>query len=172
MLSKKWCYFVHQYLVETILLFRCSGKLCRMHMFVTPCISHLAELHGDLFSHHASHHASPLKVMFLWWSTKEVNNLRPTRFVVDATENSEVGGVATEVCGSHTRLWFCTILWDIYARIRTSYTYGQMYSAEKERGQVSGWTCRTCVQNFRVYLLGTSWTLSFGAENMYQVYFT
>ena len=33
-------------------------------------------------------------------------------------------------------------------------------------GQVSGWTCRTRVQNFRVYLLETAWTLTFGAEHM------
>ena len=45
-----------------------------------------------------------LKFMFLWRSTKEVNMLCPTRFVVDAAENSKEGGVAAEVCSSQTRL--------------------------------------------------------------------
>ena len=56
----------------------------------------LAELHSDLFSRHSS----PLEVYVLWRSTKEVKTLCPTRFVVDATENIEEGGVAAEVCGS------------------------------------------------------------------------
>ena len=45
-----------------------------------------------------------LKLMFLWRSTKEVKMLCPTRFVVDATENSIEGGVAAEVCNSQTGL--------------------------------------------------------------------
>ena len=60
----------------------------------------LVELHGDLFSRHAS----PLEVYVLWRSTKDVNMLCPARFVVDATENSKEGGVAAEVCSSQTRL--------------------------------------------------------------------
>ena len=56
----------------------------------------LAELHADLFSRHASH----LEFYVLWRSTKEVNMLCPTRFVVDVTENSKEGGVAAEVCVS------------------------------------------------------------------------
>ena len=55
-----------------------------------------------------------------------------------------------------------------YARTRTYYNYDQIYSGKKESplgGQVMGWTC-TCVQNFREYLLETSWTLRFDAENM------
>ena len=52
------------------------------------------ELHADLFSRHAS----PLEVCVLWRSTKEVKMLCPTRFVVDATENSKEGGVAADVC--------------------------------------------------------------------------
>ena len=59
----------------------------------------LAELLSDLFSRHAN----PLEVLF-WRSTKEVNMLCPTRFVVDAPENSKEGGVAAEVCSSQTRL--------------------------------------------------------------------
>ena len=35
--------------------------------------------------------------MFLWRSTKGVKMLCPTRFFVNATENSEGGGVAAEV---------------------------------------------------------------------------
>ena len=44
------------------------------------------------------------KFVLLWRSTKEVKMLYPTRFVVDATENSKEGGVAAEVCNSQTRL--------------------------------------------------------------------
>ena len=58
------------------------------------------ELHADLFSRHAS----PLEVYVLWRSTKEVKMLSPTRFVADATENGEEGGVAAEVCSSHSGL--------------------------------------------------------------------
>ena len=43
-----------------------------------------------------------------------------------------------------------------------TYTYvnifGENKEAKKNVGQVSGWACRTCVQNFRVYLLRTAWT--------------
>ena len=45
----------------------------------------------------------PSEVYVLWRSTKEVNMLCPTRFVVDAAENSNEGGV-TEVRSSHTGL--------------------------------------------------------------------
>ena len=68
-----------------------------------PCgraIIALAELHGDL----SSRHASLLEVCVLWRSTKEVNMLCPTRFVVDATENSKEGGVVAEVYSSQTGL--------------------------------------------------------------------
>ena len=44
----------------------------------------LPELHADLFSRHSS----PLEAYVLWRSTKYVNMLCPTSFVVDATENS------------------------------------------------------------------------------------
>ena len=60
----------------------------------------LPDLHADLFSRHAS----SSEVYVLWWSTKEVKMLCPTRFVVDATENSKEGGVAAEVCSSQTGL--------------------------------------------------------------------
>ena len=43
--------------------------------------------------------------LFLWRSTKEVKIFCPTKFVVDATENSKEGGVAAEVCSSQTGLW-------------------------------------------------------------------
>ena len=59
----------------------------------------LAELHGDLFSRHAS----PLEAYVLWRPTKEVN-MCPTIFVVDATENSKEGGLAAEMCSSQTCL--------------------------------------------------------------------
>ena len=41
------------------------------------------------------------KFMFLWRSMKEVKMLRPTRFVIDPTENSEKD-VAAEMCSSQT----------------------------------------------------------------------
>ena len=46
--------------------------------------------------------------------------LCPTRFVVDATENSNEGGVTAEVCSSQTGLRFLTLVQDIYARTRTT----------------------------------------------------
>ena len=58
--------------------------------------------------------------------------LCPTRFVVDATENSKEGGVAAEVCRSQTGLRFCTLLLDIYGRgIRS--TYDQIYIRKKKK---------------------------------------
>ena len=61
-------------------------------------------------------------------------------------------------------------------RVYTRITYDQIYSAtQKEEppppgGQVSGWTCGTCVQNCRVYLVKTGWT--FGLLCGKHVYFT
>ena len=61
----------------------------------------LPELHTYLFSRHAS----PLEVyVFVAIDAAEVKMLRPTRFVVDATENSNEGGVAAEMCSSQTGL--------------------------------------------------------------------
>ena len=42
------------------------------------------------------------KLTLLWRSTKEVNMVCPTRFVVDTTEKSKEGGGAVEVCRSQT----------------------------------------------------------------------
>ena len=39
----------------------------------------------------------------MWRSTIEVKRFRPTRFVVDATENSKEGGVAADISSSQTR---------------------------------------------------------------------
>ena len=72
------------------------------------------------------------KFMFLWRSTKEVKMLCPTRFVVDATENSKKGGVAAKGCSSQTGLWSCTLLRDIYARIRTYYVQDQIHPTKKK----------------------------------------
>ena len=52
--------------------------------------SQFPELHADLFSRHAS----PSDVCVMWRSTEEVNIACPTRFVVDATENSKEGVAA------------------------------------------------------------------------------
>ena len=75
--------------------------MCVLQEQVAPAvIPRLAELHGDL----SSRHDCPLKAYVLWRSTKEVNTLCPTTFVVDATENSEKGGVTAGVCNAQTRL--------------------------------------------------------------------
>ena len=129
----------------------------------------LAELHGDLFSHHSC----PLEVYVFvavdergehvrWLGRDRVSPCRsmlcPKRFVIVVRENSEEGGVAAEVCSSsQTRWWFCTLR-DIYARIHTYYTYDQIYSAgEKETPSEirsrDRHVLQVSVQNFRVYLL-------------------
>ena len=60
----------------------------------------LAELHADLFTRDTS----PVEGYVSWRSTKEeVKMLRPTRFVVGATE-SRKGGAAAELCSSQTAL--------------------------------------------------------------------
>ena len=41
----------------------------------------------------------------MWWSTKQVKMLCPTRFVVETTQNRKGGGVAAEVRSSQTGLW-------------------------------------------------------------------
>ena len=46
----------------------------------------------------------------------------------------------------------------VYVRtIRTTKYIRRNKKKEIPGGQVLGWTCRTCVQNFRVYLLKTAW---------------
>ena len=69
------------------------------------------------------------KLMFLWRSTKEVNMLCPTRFVVDATKNSKAEGVAAEVSpprlAYNFALFFETVL---HVYVRT--TYDQIYSGK------------------------------------------
>ena len=63
----------------------------------------MAEVHADLFSRHAS----PFEVyvfVVVGDRAKKVEMFCPTRFVVDATENSKKGGVAAEVCSSQTGL--------------------------------------------------------------------
>ena len=58
--------------------------------------------------------------------------LCPTRFVVDATENSKAGGVATDVCSSQAGLCLCT-LQDIYTRIRAYYVRPNMFGEKKRK---------------------------------------
>ena len=57
------------------------------------------------------------KFIYLWRSTKEVNMLCPTRFVVDATENSKEGGVAAELYSPQTGLFM--ILTFMHVCVRT-----------------------------------------------------
>ena len=59
-----------------------------------------------------------------------------TRFVVDATENSK-GGVAAKVCSSQTGLWFCTLLRDIYNRVRTYYVWPNIFGEKQNKTQRS-----------------------------------
>ena len=66
-----------------------------------PALTWLPESHTGLFSRHGS----PLDLYVLWRSKKQVKILCPTRFVVDATENSKEGGVVAEVYSSQTGLW-------------------------------------------------------------------
>ena len=60
----------------------------------------LAELHGDLFSRHAS----PLEGHIFVVVDDRGEDVLSTRFVVDATENSKEGGVAAEVYSPQTGL--------------------------------------------------------------------
>ena len=83
---------------------------------------------------------------------KEVKMLCQTRFVVDATENSK-GGVAAKVCSSQTGLWFCTLLRDIYARIRTYYVPPNIFDEKRTTRWLGLGIDRTCVQNFGVFSL-------------------
>ena len=61
-------------------------------------------------------------------------------------------------CAAPRLVYNYTLFSDTFNIVYVRTTYDQIYSAKKENphgGQVSGWTCRTCVQNFRIYLLTT-----------------
>ena len=131
----------------------------------------LAELHADLFSRHAS----PLEVCV---------------FVAIDERGEDV--MSDEICrrcngkqrrrrrsGQSVQLpdWFmirhsCSRhLLCKYTYVLRSTKYIQRKQVIKETGvQVSEWTCSTCVQNFRVYLLKTAW--AFGLLCVKYVYFT
>ena len=97
----------HLYRIIPIYKIVCAGSPCQEEYYWDLAslfiLAHngLPELYANLFSRHAS----PSQVCVLWRSTKEVKMLGPTRFVVDATENSKEGGVAAKVCRSQTGLW-------------------------------------------------------------------
>ena len=55
----------------------------------------------------------------------------PTRFVVDATENSKEGGVAAELYSPQTGLFM--ILTFMHVRIRTYYVHDQIHSAKNKK---------------------------------------
>ena len=61
---------------------------------------YMPELHAELFSCHTS----LFEVCVFAAVAEEVKMLRPTRFVIIATENSKEGGVAADVCSSQTGL--------------------------------------------------------------------
>ena len=99
--------------------------------------------------------------------------LCPTRFVVDATENRKEDAWRPKCAAPRLvydfALFFETFM-HVYVRtIRTTKYIQRKTNKQKSplEGQVSATTCRTCVQNCRVYLLETTWTLNFGAENMF-----
>ena len=86
----------------------------------------LAELNADLFSHHSS----PLEFMFLWPSTKEVKMLCPTRFVVDATENSKVDATENSKkeawrpkCAAPTLFYYSVLFFEIFMHVYVRTTY-------------------------------------------------
>ena len=76
----------------------------------------MTEVHGDVFSHHAS----TLDVYVFVAVDERGEHIMFDKICRRATENRKEGGVAIEVCSSQTCSRFCT-LGDIFARIRTSY---------------------------------------------------
>ena len=113
----------------------------------------MVELHLDFFGRHTS----PLAVDVLRRSTKEVTVSCPTRLFVDVTEKSKRrrrGGRSVQL-----QAWF--IVTNSSSRHLCKYTYvlrttkhiRRKKEKKKPERQVSGWTCRTCVQNFRVLSL-------------------
>ena len=71
--------------------------------------------------------------------------LCPTNCFVDATENREEEAWRPK-CSYQTRLRFCTLLQDVYARLRTIGTTKYIQRKTKKvpfEGQVSARICRT-----------------------------
>ena len=81
----------------------------------------------------------------------------PTRFVVDARKTAkEVKCAASRLFHDSAR--FFETFMHVYV---CTYYVGpniRRKKGEKHAGQVSGRTCRTCVQIFRVHLLKMAWT--------------
>ena len=61
-------------------------------------------------------------------------------------------------CAAPRLVYDSALFFEIFMHVFARTTYNQIYSAKKKKrpppeGQVSGWTCRTCVQNLRVLSL-------------------
>ena len=56
--------------------------------------------------------------------------LCPTRFVVDATEDSKEGRMATEVCSSKTA-YDSALFFETFKHVYVRTTYDQIYSAKQ-----------------------------------------
>ena len=126
-----------------------------------PCtgIILLAELNADLFSRHAS----PLEVYVFVAVDDRGEDVCPTRFVVDATENRKAAKDPWRPkCAAPRLVYDSALFFETFIHVYIRITYDQICSAIKKKkhpgGQVSGWTCRTRVQKFRIHLLKASWT--------------
>ena len=130
------------------------GSSSHLQKVFSARISLLAELHGVLFSHHAS----PLEV-YVFVAVDErgehVMSDEICRRCNGKQQGRRRGGRSVRLPDSfmilHSSLrHLCTHTYVLYVR-------PNIFSGKKRKiplgGQVSGWTCRNCVQNFRVYLL-------------------
>ena len=156
------CLFVSSGLSINILISTWSGTT-----IFGGVISHtkdftLAEVHADLFSRHAS--SLVYKFFFVvvdegdeCYVRRELSSTQ--RKTVTNKEARRRKCVAPRlVCDSALSLFFETF---IHVYVRTTYDQTCLAKKRKNGGQVSGWTRRTCVQHFRVYLIKMAWGFRF-----------
>ena len=115
-------------LISAELLYFISCLPVRLHCN-SSILFWLAELHGDLFSRHVG----PLELYVFVAVDERGEHVMSDEICRRCNGKPQRRRVAAEVCSPQTRLWFCTLLRDIYARIRTYYTYDQIHSAENKQ---------------------------------------
>ena len=130
----------------------------RAHFCTADIRCVLAELHADLFSRHASP-----SVVYAFAAVDERGEevfRRDLSSIPRETAKEEW----RPKCAAPRMVYGSTLSFETFMNVYVRTTYDQIHSTKKEEenqreGQVSGWGCRTCVQNCRVYRLKTTWTL-------------
>ena len=138
-----------------------------MPLFLCSIIK-LTESHGDLFSRHDS----PVEVCVFVAVDERGEYVMSDEICRRCNVKQQGrggGGRSVQLPDSfmilHSSRHLFTYTYVLSIRT-TKYIHRKKKNQRPLGGQVSRWTCRTCMLNFGVYLLETAWTSSFGAENM------